>query len=70
MSPALPRVAIGMPTFNASTWVERAIESCLSQTYANLELTICDNASTDDTAEICERFASSPLKKQRTAEVA
>ena len=42
-----------MPVFNGERYLAEAIESVLAQSFADLELVICDNASTDRTAEIC-----------------
>jgi glycosyltransferase involved in cell wall biosynthesis len=47
-----------MPVFNGQNFVRQAIESVLGQTYANLELIICDNASTDETGAICRDYAA------------
>lgn len=55
-SPA-PVVSVGMPAYNSAKWIEASIESILAQTFQNLELVISDNASTDDTLAICERYA-------------
>lgn len=53
-----PRVSIGLPVFNGERYLEEAIQSLLSQTFSDLELVICDNASTDRTAEICDKYAA------------
>ncbi len=53
-----PTVGIGMPVFNGERYVAQAIESVLAQTLVDLELVICDNASTDRTPEICRDHAS------------
>jgi len=45
-------VSVVIPTWNRSTALERAIQSALSQTYAPLEVLICDDGSTDDTEQI------------------
>ncbi len=53
-----PLVSIGMPVFNGEPYIGEAIESILRQSYRNIELIICDNASEDGTQAICERFAA------------
>ena len=53
----LPLVSIGIPTYNRAGSLSRAIESALAQDYGNLEIVISDNASTDETQTICEKFA-------------
>jgi glycosyltransferase involved in cell wall biosynthesis len=55
--PPRPTVTIGMPVRNVARYVEEAIESVRSQTFDDWELVISDNSSTDETPEICERFA-------------
>ena len=47
-----------MPVYNSSETVIPAIKSILTQSYSNFELIISDNASSDNTAEICRYFAS------------
>jgi|SRR3989344_904604 len=50
-------VSIGLPVFNGGPRVRRAIDSLLNQSYKNFELIISDNASTDNTQEICQNYA-------------
>lgn len=50
-------VTIGLPVYNGARYVGAAIESNLGQSYRNIELIISDNGSTDETAEICTRYA-------------
>ena len=52
-----PRVSIGLPVYNGARYVSECISSILGQTFEDFELIICDNASTDETEEICRRFA-------------
>ena len=52
-----PRVSIGLPVYNGDRFVARAVESVLAQTYTDFELIISDNASEDETADICQRYA-------------
>lgn len=54
----VPRVSVGLPVFNGSPHLARAIDSILGQSFTDLELVVSDNGSTDDTAEICRSFAS------------
>jgi glycosyltransferase involved in cell wall biosynthesis len=54
---AMPAVSICLPVYNGENYVAEAIESLLAQTFADLELVITDNASTDRTEEICRKFA-------------
>ncbi len=54
---SIPRVSVGMPVYNGAAYLEAAIESVLSQTMPDLELIISDNASTDDTEQICRAAA-------------
>jgi len=51
-----PVVSIGIPVYNGGKTLAAALESVLSQDYPHLDILISDNASTDDTRAICERF--------------
>jgi len=53
-----PLVSVGLPVYNGENFIERAIESILGQRYDHIELIICDNASTDRTAQICEKYSA------------
>lgn len=58
MSTSPPTVSIGMPVYNGASTVRDAINSLLAQTHTDFELIISDNASTDDTEEICRKYAT------------
>lgn len=47
-----------MPVFNGADTIEKAIAAVLAQTFADLELVISDNASTDGTLKLCQAAAS------------
>lgn len=49
---------IGIPTFNRETFLRQAVASALAQTYGNLEVVVCDNASTDGTEAFCRSIAA------------
>lgn len=51
-----PTVSIGMPVYNGSKYIREALDSLLAQTFADFELIISDNASTDATQSICEEY--------------
>ncbi len=53
-----PTVSIGMPVYNASNYVVGAISCHLEQTFEDFELVVCDNASTDETADIVAELAA------------
>lgn len=55
---ASPTVSIGLPVYNGSDFLAEAIEAILAQDFEDFELVISDNGSTDDTAEICARYAA------------
>lgn len=55
---ANPLVTIGVPVYNGERFLARTLRSLLAQTYSNLEIIICDNASTDGTEAICKEFAA------------
>lgn len=51
-----PAVSVGMPVYNGENFLAAAIRSVLGQTFGDLELIICDNASNDGTEGICRDF--------------
>ncbi len=51
-------MSVGIPVYNGERYIEVAIRSVLAQTWRDLELVICDNCSTDRTAEICLAYAA------------
>jgi glycosyltransferase involved in cell wall biosynthesis len=53
-----PRVSIGVPVYNGARFIERTFDTILGQTFADLEMVVSDNGSTDDTEQICLRYAA------------
>ena len=51
-------VSVLMSVYNGAPTLEKAAASVLAQTYRNLELILCDDASTDDTWRIMQRIAA------------
>jgi glycosyltransferase involved in cell wall biosynthesis len=52
-----PLVSIGLPVRDAGARVADVVRSVLAQDHADLELVITDNASTDDTEDVCRELA-------------
>lgn len=52
------KVSILIPVYNREKYLESCIQSALDQTFADIEVVVTDNASTDGTWEICQRFAA------------
>jgi glycosyltransferase involved in cell wall biosynthesis len=51
-------VSVGLPVCNGAERIDAVVQSVLNQDHENIELVICDNASTDDTEELCRHLAS------------
>lgn len=51
------KVSVFIPTYNASSCIEKTLRSVLEQTYSNLEVWIVDDCSTDNTREILQAQA-------------
>ncbi|WP_225026150.1 glycosyltransferase family 2 protein [Xinfangfangia pollutisoli] len=54
----MPRLTIGLITYNGASHIRRSIDSLLAQSFTDLELLIFDNASTDGTSAICADYAA------------
>ena len=55
-----PLISVCMPVYNGEPYLAEAIQGVLTQTYDNLELVVCDNDSTDGSAQIAGGFSSDP----------
>ncbi len=51
-----PKVSILIPTYNNAHFLDDSISSALNQTFKDFELIIVDNASTDNTKEVVEKY--------------
>lgn len=50
-------ISIVIPVYNVEKYLTKCIESIIRQTYANLEIILIDDGSTDSSAKICDEFA-------------
>ncbi|NLD77706.1 MAG: glycosyltransferase family 2 protein [Acidimicrobiales bacterium] len=58
MDSRVPEVSIGLPVYNGERFLARAIDALLAQEFTDFELIVADNASTDSTLEIADRYAA------------
>jgi len=52
----MSHISVMIPVYNRENLIIETIQSVLSQTYTDLDLTIIDDASTDNTTEIINKF--------------
>jgi len=57
-----PKVSVIMPVYNGEKYVEEAVNSILLQTFSNWELIVVNDASTDGTEKILEKFKNTRIK--------
>jgi GT2 family glycosyltransferase len=63
-----PRVTISLVTYNGSRWMPGCIESVVAQTFADFEVLVLDNASSDDTVELVEAAGDPRIRIERSAD--
>ncbi len=51
-----PKVSILIPLYNSEEYIAETIDSCLNQTYDNIEIIIVDDGSTDAGLEIARQY--------------
>ena len=56
------KVSIVVPVYNAEKYLDKAIPALLNQTYDNIEVILVENGSTDNSLDICKRFADSDAR--------
>lgn len=61
----LNRVSIVIPCYNHAHFLPEAIESALSQSWPHCHIVVVDDGSTDDSAEVTQRYAGVTLLRQR-----
>lgn len=53
-----PLVTIILPVYNVAKWLDTCMQSIVKQTYANLQIILIDDGSTDESPAICEHWAA------------
>jgi len=52
-----PLISVVMPVYNAMDYLKKSIDSVLKQSYADFELILIDDGSTDGSAKICDEYS-------------
>ncbi len=52
-----PLISVIVPVYNVVPYVEACLKSIVCQSYKNLEILVVDDASTDGSFDICQKFA-------------
>lgn len=50
-------ISVIVPVYNIKDYIEKCIESLISQTYRNIEIILVDDGSTDGSGDICDKYA-------------
>ena len=53
------KVSIIVPIYNTAPWLDRCIESLVSQTYQNIEIILVNDGSTDNSRQVCQHWRNS-----------
>ena len=51
------KVSIVVPIYNSEKYLKKCIDSIINQTYANIEIILINDGSTDNSAYICEYYS-------------
>jgi len=62
MTESAEKVSIVLPTYNGAKYLRQSIDSCLNQTYENIELVIVDDGSLDETPQIIRSYQDQRIK--------
>ena len=54
----MPAISVLIPTYNYARYLPEAIDSVLAQDFGDIEIIIADDASTDNSAEVCRKYAT------------
>lgn len=64
----MKKLAVLLPTFNAALYIKESIDSILNQTFAEFDLYVYDDCSTDETGAIVSEYKDKRLYYRKNAE--
>ncbi|EHT8331195.1 glycosyltransferase family 2 protein, partial [Campylobacter jejuni] len=53
----MSKISIILPTYNVEQYIARAIESCINQTFKNIEIIVVDDCGSDKSIDIVKEYA-------------
>ncbi len=60
MSEESPKISVLMPFYNAADYLDASLSSIINQTFADWELILINDASTDNSDSVVQRYLSDP----------
>lgn len=56
------KVSIVVPIYNAEKYLDKSISALLNQTFRDVEIILVENGSTDNSLDVCKRFADDDVR--------
>lgn len=57
-----PSISVIVPIYNSDKYLQRCIDSILSQDFEDFELLLIDDGSTDNSGDICDKYAEKDMR--------
>ena len=54
----MPKISVIVPVYNGAEFLRSCVDSILAQSFCDLEIILVDDGSTDESPEICDRYAA------------
>ena len=51
-----PKISVIIPVYNVEKWLNKCVDSILSQSYENFEVILVNDGSTDKSGDICDKY--------------
>lgn len=53
----MSQISIILPTFNVEKYIARTLESCINQTFKDIEIIVVDDCGSDKSIDIAKEYA-------------